>query len=171
MYHFLARRHNIYCNVVTLIVDHLVAGSKMPRGFRTAGCSLLMQDMSPSANVKMNERLVNSLLKMILWNKRVSHASHFHHNDFTRAPLLRTLNSSCNIVSQLFGAISKDNTGIGFTVVIMSCICMWLIWWVLVHHDSKCFYSWQPSSFITEGFCCWWSWHTARTAFVKLEGR
>lgn len=29
---------------------------------------------------------------------------------------------------QTTGRITKDNTGIGFTVVIMSSICMWMLW-------------------------------------------
>eukprot|EP00903_Cladosiphon_okamuranus_P010201 g9660.t1 len=39
---------------------------------------------------------------------------------------------------QLTGRMSKDNTGIGFTVVIMSAFSMWLLW------AMAWFHQWHP---------------------------
>ncbi|CAM9571038.1 unnamed protein product [Laminaria digitata] len=41
-------------------------------------------------------------------------------------------------VGQGTGKISTDNTGIGFTVVIMSSICMWMLWVMAWFHQ------WHP---------------------------
>ncbi|CAM9474096.1 unnamed protein product [Ascophyllum nodosum] len=41
-------------------------------------------------------------------------------------------------IIQCTGKISKDNTGIGFTVVIMSCISLWLLWLMAWFHQ------WHP---------------------------
>ncbi|CAM9143486.1 unnamed protein product [Choristocarpus tenellus] len=40
----------------------------------------------------------------------------------------------CLKVTQMFGGLSKDNTGVGFTVIITSTICMWLLWLVQLLH-------------------------------------